>query len=130
MENRIQCDTFPAEDGHIESILIGADSLKVSFQTWNSRKLFLIYEEIGEVVSCNAVYGDIDKYQVIDLEEGRKRHLFYSSWWGEEKVVLSINAKDVKIFQVGSDGGNNSALFDVGYEYIGEQDVFEYIEIK
>lgn len=33
-------DSFPSEDGHIESILIGFDQVKVSFQTWDSKKLW------------------------------------------------------------------------------------------
>ncbi len=28
-------NSFPAEDGHIESIWIGVDQVKVSFQTWD-----------------------------------------------------------------------------------------------
>ena len=126
MENKVQCDTFPAEDGHIESILIGADSLKVSFQTWNNRQLVLIFEEIGEVVSCNAVYGDIGEFRMVDLGESRTQYLFYSAWSDEEKPILSISAKELRIYQVGEEGGINSALFDVGYDYIGNQDICEY----
>lgn len=33
--NRLDC--FPAEDGHIESVLIGVEKVKVSFQTWAKR---------------------------------------------------------------------------------------------
>ena len=130
LESIIPCQSFPSEDGHIESILIGADTLKLSFQTWNSRQLILIFEDIEEVVSCNAVYGDIGEYREVDLGDGRKQYLFYSSWSDETESVLSINAGGLKIYQVGENGGINSALFDVGYDYIGNQDICEYRDVR
>lgn len=41
----------------------------------------------------------------------------------ENDLVLSILAKSVKIFEVGKNADINSALFDVGYEYIGGQEL-------
>ena len=57
-------DSFPAEDGHIESILIGVDQVKVSFQTWDSRKLVLIFEHAGAIVSSHSVYEDIGRFEI------------------------------------------------------------------
>ena len=37
------------------------------------------------------------------------------------QVVLNILAKSVRVFEVGEDADINSALFDVGCEYIGGQ---------
>ena len=34
-------DSFPAEDGHIESILIGVEQVKISFQTWDAKSWYL-----------------------------------------------------------------------------------------
>ncbi len=78
---------FPECDGHIESILIGCRIVKVSFQTWDAKKLVLIYTDV------------------------------------ENDLVLSIIAKSVKIFEVGENADINNALFDVGYEYIGGQEL-------
>ncbi len=39
----------------------------------------------------------------------------------DNDLVLSIHAKSVRIFEVGENADINSALFDVGYEYIGDQ---------
>ena len=56
-------DSFPAEDGHIESILIGVDQVKVSFQTWDSRKLIFIFDNVDIIISSHSVYGDISGFK-------------------------------------------------------------------
>lgn len=123
--DKIKKDSFPAEDGHIESILIGVDQAKVSFQTWDSRKLVLIFNNIGSTMSSHSVYGDISRFEVISIDNGYKRFVFYSAWYdenNEDKQALSIEAESLEIFQVGAGAEINSALFDVGYEYIGDQE--------
>lgn len=55
-------DSFPVADGHIESILIGAWQVKISFQTWDSRQLILIYNDVESITSSESVYHDIDTY--------------------------------------------------------------------
>lgn len=117
-------DSFPAEDGHIESILIGVDQVKVSFQTWDSRKLIFIFDNVDIIISSHSVYGDISGFKVISGENKFKKYIFYSEWYdenGEDKEVLSIEAEKMEIFQVGTGAEINSAIFDVGYEYVGEQ---------
>lgn len=117
-------ENFPSEDGHIESILIGVDKVKISFQTWDSRKLVLIFDEVEKVTSSHSVYGDIGEFRVVPINEGLNQYIFYSSWYheqGEMQEVLLIEAKEMEIFQVGTGAENNSAVFDVGYEYIGNQ---------
>ena len=119
-----QEDSFSAEDGHIESILIGVDQVKVSFQTWDSRKLVFIFDNVDTVLSSHSVYGDISGFKVISGKNKLKKYIFYSAWYdenGDEKEVLSIEAEKMDIFQVGIGAEINSAIFDVGYEYIGEQ---------
>ena len=122
---QIKKDSFPAEDGHIESILLGVDQAKVSFQTWDSRKLVLIFNNIGSTISSHSVYGDISRFEVISIDNGYNRFVFYSAWYdenNEDKEVLSIEAESLEIFEVGTGAEINSALFDVGYEYIGGQE--------
>ena len=41
-------DSFPAEDGHIESVLIGVQIIKVSFQDWKGRRLVIIFQDTLE----------------------------------------------------------------------------------
>ena len=44
MDNEImKRNSFPVADGHIESILIGCDDVKVSFQSWNAKKIVIIF---------------------------------------------------------------------------------------
>ena len=117
-------DSFPAEDGHIESILIGVDQVKISFQTWDCKKLVFIFDNVEKVISTQSVYGDIGEFQVSNGENGLKKYIFYSSWNDEneeDKEVLSIEAEKMEIFQVGTGAKINSALFNVGYDYIGNQ---------
>lgn len=117
-------DSFPAADGHIESILIGVDQVKISFQTWDSKKLVFIFDNVERVISSHSVYGDIGEFQESYSGNGLKKYIFYSAWYdenGEDKEVLSIEAEKMEIFQVGIGAEINSAVFDVGYEYVGNQ---------
>ena len=117
-------NSFPAEDGHIESILIGVDQVKISFQTWNSKELVLIFDNVEKVISSHSVYGDIGEFQIVSNNNGLKNYIFYSAWYdenGQDTEVLSIEAEKMEIFQVGIATDINSAIFDVGYEYIGNQ---------
>ena len=117
-------DSFPAEDGHIESILIGVDQVKISFQTWDSRKLIFIFDNVEMVISSHSVYEDIGRFEVISVRNGITKYIFYSAWHNEkkeDKEVLLIEAEKMEIFQVGIEAEINSAIFDVGYEYVGGQ---------
>ena len=116
-------DSFAAEDGHIESILIGVDQAKISFQTWDSKKLVLIFDNVERVVSSHSVYGDIGKFQISSAGNGLQKYIFYSAWHEdrEKKELLSIEAEKMNIFQVGIDAEINAAIFDVGYGYVGGQ---------
>lgn len=126
MEMEIQKkDSFPAEDGHIESILIGVDQVKISFQTWDSRKLILLYDHVEMIISSHSVYGDIGRFEVLSGRSGFHKYVFYSAWYNEnndEEEVLSIEAEAMEIYQVGAGAEINSAIFDVGQEYIGGQE--------
>ncbi|MDE6627180.1 MAG: hypothetical protein K2K56_12525 [Lachnospiraceae bacterium] len=117
-------ESFPAADGHIESILIGVDQVKISFQTWDSKKLVFIFDNVERVISSHSVYGDISEFQESYSGNGLKKYIFYSAWYdenGEDKEVLSIEAEKMEIFQVGIGAEINSAVFNVGYEYVGNQ---------
>lgn len=111
---------FPECDGHIESILIGCRIVKVSFQTWDAKKLVLIYIDVESVKEQNSVFGDISEYSITKKNDGFIQYAFFDV---EDELVLSILAKSVKIFEIGKNANINSALFDVGYEYIGGQEL-------
>ena len=111
---------FPECDGHIESILIGYRIVKVSFQTWDSKKIVLIYSDVESVQERNSVFGDILEYTITKMNDEFIQYAFFD---GDGDFVLSILANSVRVFEVGGNAGINSALFDVGYEYIGNQDM-------
>ena len=62
-ENMKELKNFPECDGHIESVLIGCRIAKVSFQTWNAKKLVIIYNDVESVKEQNSVFGDISEYR-------------------------------------------------------------------
>lgn len=109
---------FPECDGHIESILIGCRMAKVSFQTWDTRELVLIYDDVDSVKEQNSVFGDISEYTISKGEDGVFQYSFTDI---NDNVVLDIHARSVRIFEVGEGSDINCALFNVGYEYIGRQ---------
>lgn len=71
-----ECSSFPECDGHIESILIGYDTVKVSFQTWDARKLVLIYQDVKSVKEENAVFGDISAYTISIINDTARKYEF------------------------------------------------------
>lgn len=115
---RHEVDAFPCEDGHIESILIGFRTVKVSFQTWNCRQLVLIYDDVEKLNEQNAVWGELGEYTEKKVENDLNQYIF---WDVDNNIVLDIQARALHIYEVGSNADINSALFDVGYEYIGNQ---------
>ena len=116
---------FPECDGHIERIVIGYRSVKVSFQTWNCRKLVLIYDEVESINDQSSVFRDIGLYEKTKSENEFTKYSFYDT---DDNLILDILAKYIKIFEVGDTADINNALFDVGYDYIGNQCVHKYYE--
>lgn len=113
---------FSECDGHVESILIGCGETKVSFQTWNAKKLVLIYYDVEQVTECHAVFPDISAYTKTQAENGLTQFDFIDV---DDMLVLRIVAKSVKMYEVGEDAEVSSALFHVGYDYIGNQSADE-----
>lgn len=66
--NMKKIDSFPAADGHIESILMGAWQMKISFHTWNGRKLVIIFNDVRSVISLESVYYDIGEFCIVEIE--------------------------------------------------------------
>ena len=114
-----QLKNFPSNDGHIESILIGSDVVKVLFQTWDCRKLVIIYNDVAEVIENRSVYHDIGEYR-IEVKDGKTYYKFFDAW-EDDRLCLTICAGKAEIYEVGTGAGINEALLDTGYEYIGGQ---------
>ena len=98
--------------------------VKESFQTWDCRKLVFIFDNVEMITSSHSIYGDIGEFKVDNSTTKLKKYIFYSAWYDENrdnKEVLLIEAEKMEIFQVGMNAEINSAVFDVGYEYVGDQ---------
>lgn len=118
--NMRKIDSFPAADGHIESILMGAWQMKISFQTWDNRKLILIYNDVKSVTSLNSVYYDIGEFCIKEIENKQFEYKFYNS--PDKNIVLQIQAGSMEIYDTEEFASDiNAALFKVGYSYIGNQ---------
>ncbi|MBR1701563.1 MAG: hypothetical protein IJ716_06355 [Lachnospiraceae bacterium] len=112
-------DSFPSDDGHIESILIGCEDAKVSFQTWNGKALTIIFRDVDKITSNHSVYGDIGDFVCSDLKGDYKRYSFKDA--STDEIVLDIDSKSMEIYDTGFAKDINGAIFDVGYDYIGNQ---------
>lgn len=128
MENsRIKkLDSFPAEDGYIESVLIGVQVIKVSFQDWKGRMLVIIFQDALEFQGYDSdeqsiLYQDIGEFSVKELGNGFKEYRFVGAW--DDKAFLSIKAKFIEIYEVGVITDCNTALFEMDLDYIGGQPV-------
>ena len=109
--NRLEC--FPAEDGHIESVLIGVEKVKVSFQTWDARMLVLIFNDVGAVTSLHSVYEDIGEFEVVSLEEGLKKYTFRSAWSDD-----SEQTKEVMLPRIWSQGKTKCVICQINEEQL------------
>lgn len=113
-----EIDTFSPHDGYIESVVIGVGQAKVSFQTWDCRELVLVFDEVAEVWS-GAVLTDISDFTVVETENGGFSYTFLDAW--DDVPVLRIAAKPLKIYETGQAQREDTALFDVGTDYLGGQ---------
>ena len=119
-------DSFPAEDGHIESVLIGVQVIKVSFQDWKGRRLVIIFQDTLEIQEYDSeeqsiLYQDISEFSVKELGNELKEYRFIGAW--DDNAFLSIKAKAIEIYEVGAIIDWNTALFEMDLEYIGGQQV-------
>ncbi len=92
----------------------------MSFQTWDSRRLVLIYDNVENLYENDAVFTDIGGYTVEKLDEEYSIFKFYDN---DNLEILSIKAVSVKILETGGRAGINDALFDVGTNYVGGQNI-------
>ena len=121
-----EVSTFSPHDGHIESVVIGVEQVKVSFQTWNCLELVLVFNDVVDVKS-HYMSTDIDDFSIQEItieteertETGFFQYAFLSAW--ENIPILCISAKSMIIYEVGNAQNNNAALLDVGLDYLGRQ---------
>ena len=85
----------------------------------------MIYYDVESVEDQNSVFGDIAQYTETKMENGFIKYSFEDSY---DHVVLNIFAKSIRIFKVGNDADIKYALFDVGFDYIGNQIFYDYSE--
>lgn len=102
------------------SILICCDDVKVSFQIWNAKKIVIIFRNCEKIISSHSVYGDIGKFVCSDYKKDLHMYSFFDSLTDEK--TLEIIADSMEIYEVGTAADINSALFDVGIDYIGNQE--------
>lgn len=112
-------EAFPADDGHIESLVIGVDQVKVSLHTWNDRALVLIYGDVREVRQRRCVGPDLGGYTETPLPDGLCRYRFSGAW--DRESYLEILAGTCTVYETGPAGDINDALYDVGLDYLGGQ---------
>lgn len=99
-------------------MVIGVGQAKVSLQTWDCRALVLVFDEAAEVWS-SAVLTDISDFTVAETENGGFSCTFWDAW--DNVPVLRIAAKSLKIYETGQAQREDTALFDVGTDYLGGQ---------
>jgi len=125
MEKHVRkLDSFPAEDGHIESVLVGVQEVKVSFQDWRARKLVIIFHGVEEFHGFDSseqciIYQDIGEFIIQKIENEINEYSFIGAW--DESAFLKIKGKYMEIYEVGIAYDTNSALFEIDLNYIGNQ---------
>ncbi len=125
MEEKIKrLDSFAAEDGHIESVLIGVQEVKVSFQDWRGRQLVILFHDVEEFHGCDSAWQcafnqDIGEFIIRKLDNDFKEYCFVGAW--DENTFLKIKGKGMEIYEVGVSKHIETALFEIDLNYIGDQ---------
>ena len=129
---------FSPYDGHIASILIGCGTAKISFRTWDAKKLVIIYDGVESIRESHAVFNDIAEYRETADGGELTGYEFFDTDGGEltgyeffdtdGAPVLSLIAESAKIYKVGENAEADEALFDAGTEYIGGQRQSEFLQ--
>lgn len=115
-------EAFPAEDGHIESVLVGVQEVKVSFQDWKGRKLVIIFRGVEEFHGSDSIEQciigqDIGKFVIKKEENEMHEYSFLGAW--DETAFLKIKGKTMEIYEVGVTNNIDSALYEIDTNYIG-----------
>lgn len=116
---------FSPYDGHIASILIGYGTAKISFRTWDAKKLVIIYEGVESIRESHAVFNDIAEYR--ETADGGEL-TGYEFFDTDGALILSLIAESAKIYKFGENAEADEALFDAGTEYIGGQRQSEFLK--
>ena len=116
---------FSPYDGHIASILIGCGTAKISFRTWDAKKLVIIYDGVESIRESHAVFNDIAEYRATADGGELTGYEFFDT---DSAPVLSLIAESAKIYKVGENAEADEALFDAGTEYIGGQRQSEFLQ--
>ncbi len=117
-------DSFTAEDGHIESVLVGEENMKVSFLDWKERKIVIIFYDVEEFhgadTSEQSIIGqDIGDFMIRTMENDLYEYCFIGAW--DENAFLKIKAKCMEIYDVGVERGVDAALFEMDLSFIGDK---------
>ena len=85
--------SFPAEDGHIESVLVGVQEVKVSFQDWRGRQLVILFHDVEEVHGIDSreqciLYQDIGEFIICKLDKEFNEYRFVGAW--DKNAFLKI----------------------------------------
>ena len=116
---------FSPYDGHIASILIGCGTAKISFRTWDAKKLVIIYDGVENIRESHAVFNDIAEYRETTDDGELIGYEFFDT---DGAPVLSLIAESAKIYKVGENAEADEALFDAGTEYIEGQRQSEFLQ--
>ena len=117
-------DSFAPEDGHIESVLVGVQELKVSFQDWRGKQLVILFHDVEEFHGMDSTWQcmfnqDIGEFTKRKLDNDFNEYCFVGAW--DENTFLKIRGKSMEIYEVGVSKSIETALFEVGLDYIGDQ---------
>lgn len=125
MEEQVRkLDSFPAEDGHIESVLVGVQEVKVSFQDWRGRKLVILFRDVEEFHGFDSseqciLNQDIGEFITCKMDNEFNEYRFVGAW--DDNTFLKIKGKKMEIYEVGIAKHVDTALFELDFNFIGNQ---------
>ena len=116
--------SFPAEDGHIESVLVGVQEVKVSFQDWRGSKLVILFHDVEEFHGIDSseqciLNQDIGEFITCKLDKEFNEYRFVGAW--DKNTFLKIKGKRMEIYEVGTTKYVDAALFELDLSFIGNQ---------
>ena len=97
--------SFQAEDGHIESVLVEVQEVKVSFQDWTGRQLVLLFHNVEEFHGLDGskqsiLSQDIGDFVTKKIDDEFSEYCFIGAW--DSNAFLKIKGKSMEIYEVGT----------------------------
>ena len=115
-------DELPFNNGHIASIVVGNEDVKVSFQTDEEkvrRKIAILFRNVESIESKQPICGRIGTFTETANDNDTVKYAFRAA--DTDEVVCSITAEKMDVYYRARSISLDIALHNIDYTFVGDQ---------